>query len=124
MRMPGQYHDLQQQLGTLQVEAGELRLQNDSLQEKVREYDEARDSLAEIELCARKRARKLEQETTEQAEAIRAAAEQTAAETRRAAGQYAEETRAAADAYAASTRADAEQEAAGCAGRPTSMRRL
>lgn len=26
----GQYHDLQQQLGALQVEAGELRLQNDS----------------------------------------------------------------------------------------------
>ena len=37
----GQYHDLQQQLGALQVEAGELRLQNDSLQEKVREYDDS-----------------------------------------------------------------------------------
>lgn len=114
--------DLQQQRDALQVQVDELRRQNDSLSEKVREYDEARDSLAEIELCARKRARKLEQDTTEQADGIRAAAEQAAAEihaaadryaeeTRTAAEQYAEETRTAADAYAASTRADAEQDA-------------
>lgn len=66
-----------------EAECNRLHAENTRLVARSREYDAARDHLADIELGARRRAAEVEREANEYADALRAEAEAEAADTRR-----------------------------------------
>ena len=69
------YEELHTQYKTLESECARLREQNQKLQARSDEYTAARDHLAEIELCAHRRAQELEEQAQKHAAQIEADAE-------------------------------------------------
>lgn len=77
------YNDLKAQFDALEDECARLRAENERLQARSDEYAAARDHLAEIELCAHRRAQQLEEQAQQHAAKIETDAEKRVAEMKR-----------------------------------------